>query len=208
MKILLIGYGKINQLIHENYSDEVVGVYDLNKKEIFEIPDVIIDFSNEAFLYKTIEAVCDFMCPLVIGTTNYNEEQLKRIKEMAKVVPVLMSSNFSLGINMINSFLKNNKDKLSLFQKEIIETHHNLKVDSPSGTAIMLAKSLNTENITSIRIGNIIGIHEVILETEYESISINHIVNDRLVFVEGAIMAARWLINQKPGLYCFEDIYA
>lgn len=207
MKILLIGYGKINQLIHENYSDEVVGIYDINKKEIYDLPDVIIDFSNEAFLYKTIEAVCDFMCPLVIGTTNYNLEQVNRIKEMSKVIPILMSNNFSLGINLINSFLKNNKDRLTLFHKEIIETHHNLKADSPSGTAKLLAKSLNTDNITSVRIGDVIGIHEVILETDYEAISINHVVNNRLVFVDGAVMAARWLVNQKPGFYHFEEIY-
>jgi 4-hydroxy-tetrahydrodipicolinate reductase len=94
-----------------------------------------------------------------------------------------------------------------MYQKEIIETHHNNKISSPSGTSLTLANLLDTENITSIRIGDVVGTHEIILERANEIISINHIVNNRKVYAIGAVNSASWLIDKKPGLYSFGDMY-
>ena len=207
MKILLVGFGRVNKLIYELYEEMVVGIFDINKCEIKDIPDVIIDFSHADFFPKLIEIIKKYKCPTVIGTTDYNEEKIAILKEFSSTIPILISSNFSLGIYLLEKMLKENKKIIDMFDKEIIETHHKLKLTSPSGTALSLAKLINTENITSIRIGDVVGIHEIILEHDYEVLSINHSVSNRVVFAIGAINAAKWLINQNAGLYNLGDIY-
>ena len=207
MKILLVGFGKVNRLIYELFEEEVVGICDLNRYEIFDIPDVIIDFSHPDYLPKLLELINEFNCPVVVGTTNYSNEKIAQLKEISKDIPVLMSANFSIGIYLIEKFFKENKKIIDMFDKEIIETHHKNKISSPSGTALSLAKELNTENITSIRIGDVVGTHEILLEKDYEIISINHIVNNRCVYAVGAYNASKWLVNQKPGFYNLGDIY-
>ena len=207
MKILLVGFGKVNRLIYELFEEEVVGICDLNRYEIFDVPDVIIDFSHPDYLPKLLELINEFNCPVVVGTTNYSDEKIAQLKEISKDIPVLMSANFSIGIYLIEKFFKENKKIIDMFDKEIIETHHKNKISSPSGTALSLAKELNTENITSIRIGDVVGTHEILLEKDYEIISINHIVNNRCVYAVGAYNASKWLVNQKPGFYNLGDIY-
>ena len=207
MKILLVGFGKVNRLIFDLYEEMVVGICDINKCEIIDEPDIIIDFSHPDFFPKLVELINKFKCPVVIGTTNYEEEKIAQLKEISKKVPILMSSNFSVGIYLIEKALKENEKLLSLFDKEIIETHHKAKLSSPSGTALSLANALKTDHITSIRIGDIVGIHEIILESDYEVISINHSVNNRCVYAIGAFNAAKWLVNKANGYYSLGDIY-
>lgn len=207
MKILLVGFGKINRLIYELYEDLIVGIYDINTKKIDGIPDVIIDFSHPDFLYESLELVKKYRCPIVIGTTNYDDKKRALIKEISNVTPVLISANFSLGIYLLEKMFKENKKIIDMYQKEIIETHHNTKISSPSGTAITLGNIIDTENITSIRIGDVVGTHEIILERENEIICINHIINNRSVYAKGAVNSAYWLIKQKPGLYTYGDVY-
>ena len=207
MKILLVGFGKVNRLIYELYEDLVVGIYDLNTKFINDNPDVIIDFSHPDFLNQSIELINKYKCPIVIGTTNYNDEKMAQIKEISNNYPVLISNNFSLGIYLLERMLSGNMKLLEMYQREIIETHHNNKISSPSGTSLHLSKLLNTANITSIRIGDVVGTHEIILERANEVLSINHIINDRRVYAEGAIASACWLLDKKPGLYSYGDIY-
>ena len=144
---------------------------------------------------------------VVIGTTNLEDEKIAQLQEISKNIPILISSNFSTGIYLLEKMFKENKNILSLFDKEIIETHHKDKIHSPSGTSLALADCLNTANITSIRIGDVVGVHEVILEKDYEVLSINHSVNNRCVYAIGAVNAARWLINKENGLYSFGNLY-
>ena len=207
MKILLVGFGKVNRLIYELYEKNIVGIYDVNTKKIDDIPDVIIDFSHPDFLDQTILLVNQYKCPIVIGTTNYNNEKRAQIREISKIVPVLMSSNFSLGIYLLERMFKDNQKILDMYKKEIIETHHNHKNSSPSGTSMLLADLIDTENITSIRIGDVIGEHEIILERENEVLTINHTITNRKVYAVGAIKSAEWLLDKKPGLYSYGDIY-
>lgn len=207
MKVLLLGFGKMNQLIIDLFEENIVGICDVNRFEIREYPDVIIDFSHSDFFPKVLEMIEKFQCPTVIGTTNYDKEKIAQIREISKNIPILMSSNFSVGIYLLEKMLKENEKILSMFDKEIIETHHTKKLTSPSGTALSLSNILNTDKITSIRIGEVVGIHEVILERDYEVISINHCVNNRCVYAVGAWNAAKWLIKQKSGFYTFKDIY-
>ena len=207
MKILLVGFGKMNQLVFDLFEEMVVGICDVNRFEICEYPDVIIDFSHSDFFPRLVEMIEKFQCPAVIGTTYYDEEKIAQLKEISKNTPILMSANFSVGIYLLEKMFKENKKILSLFDKEIIETHHNTKLSSPSGTSVELAQVLNTDKITSIRIGDVVGVHEVILEKDYEVLSINHSVNNRCVYAIGAVNAAKWLINKENGFYTFKDIY-
>ena len=207
MRILLVGFGKINQLIFNLFEEMVVGICDVNRFEISEYPDVIIDFSHKDYFPKVVEMIEKFQCPAVIGTTNYEEGKIAQLKEISKRIPILMSSNFSMGIYLIGKMFKENEKLLAQFDKEIIETHHKTKLSSPSGTALSLANILKTEKITSIRIGEVVGIHEVILEKDYEILSINHCVNNRCVYAIGAVNAAKWLIKKENGFYSFGDIY-
>ena len=207
MKILLVGFGKMNKLIFELFEEMVVGVCDLNKIDIKEKPDVIIDFSHKDCFSKLLELIEKYNCPVVIGTTNYEEEKIAQLKEISKKIPILMSANFSIGIYLLEKMFKENKKVLSLFDKEIIETHHKEKLQSPSGTALSLANYLNTSNITSIRIGDVVGIHEIFLEKDYEVLSINHSVSNRRIYAIGAINAAKWLMNKESGFYSIGDIY-
>jgi 4-hydroxy-tetrahydrodipicolinate reductase len=207
MKILLVGFGKMNKLIFDLYEENIVGICDIYKEYINEAPDVIIDFSHKDYFFKLVELIDKFRCPVVIGTTNLEDEKMAQLQEISKNIPILISSNFSTGIYLLEKMFKENKNILSLFDKEIIETHHKDKIHSPSGTSLALADCLNTANITSIRIGDVVGVHEVILEKDYEVLSINHSVSNRCVYAIGAVNAARWLINKENGLYSFGNLY-
>lgn len=207
MKILLVGFGKMNKLIYDLYEELIVGICDIDRWEIRDKPDVIIDFSHSDFYPQLIKLIKEYQCPVIIGTTNYELEKIAQLREISTEIPMLMSANFSVGIYLLEKIIKENEKMLSLFDKEIIETHHKMKLTSPSGTALMLADALKTNNISSIRIGDIIGIHEIILEKDYEIISINHIINNRCVYAINAVNAAKWLLEKKNGFYSFGDIY-
>lgn len=207
MKILLVGFGKMNKLIFDLYEEMVIGICDTNMCEISEKPDVIIDFSHADFFSNLIELINKYKCPVVIGTTNYEKEKIALLREISKEIPILMSANFSLGIYLLEKMMKENEKLFSLFDREIIETHHKGKLTSPSGTALMLGDALKTNNISSIRIGDIVGIHEIILEKDYEILSINHSVNNRCVYAINAVTAAKWLLEKENGFYTFGDIY-
>ena len=168
MKVLLVGFGKINQIISNKDSVDVMGVVDTKKKTINGRPDIIIDFSHPNMLDEAIFYAKNNNCPLLIGTTGYSEEKMAQIKELSNFVPVLISSNFSLGINMISNFLNDNILVMDNYDKKIIEKHQFDKLDKVSGTAIMFSNLLNTKNIESRRVSKTAGEHHIILEDENE----------------------------------------
>lgn len=206
MKVLLVGYGKVNKIIHNLIKDDVVGI--ITRKEVINNqPDIIIDFSHPDLLEKTIYYSDKFNIPILIGTTGYNEKQIELIKNYSNYVPTLISENFSVGVFLIKRFLSINIKELELYKKLIIETHNKSKKDTPSGTAIMLSKLLNTNNIISKRVPDDITSHDIVFSNLLEQIKISHNIYNKEVFAKGALLCAEWLIKQKSGFYSIEDYF-
>lgn len=206
MKILLIGYGKMNEAIYELYKHDVIGVINVRKKYLKGKPDIIIDFSHPNMLDETLFYSKQYGVPVLIGTTGYNEEKMAQIKELSDHVPVIMSSNFSLGIYLIRKMIEDNISNIKGYEKKIIELHHKNKLDSISGTALMFSKLLNTTDIEVKRFGNSFGEHKILLSNELEKITISHKALNRMSFIEGVKISMNWLINQEKGLYSFGDV--
>lgn len=194
---------------------------------------MIVDFSNVSATGHLLEYCRRTRTPVVICTTGHSEEQLALIRETAKEIPVFRSGNMSLGINLMMEVLKKCASVLGAdFDVEIIEKHHNQKLDAPSGTALMLADAVNEAlpydaeyvydrherrekrpaheiGIHTIRGGTIVGEHSVIFSGRDEIIEIKHNANSREVFAAGAVNAAAFLARQTgPGLYNMSDVIA
>lgn len=198
--------------------------------DVKEDSDVIIDFSNPAL----INSLCDYSqnkkVPVVICTTGLNEEQKSRVCQLSEVVPVFSSGNMSLGINLLIELCK----KASLifgdaFDVEIVEKHHNLKLDAPSGTALMIADGIsnirdddpryvydrhayrakrnkNEIGIHSVRGGTIVGEHSVIFAGNDEVLTITHQAQSKSLFATGAVSASQFIIDCIPGIYDMSDM--
>lgn len=192
--------------------------------KISEKVDVIIDFSVPVATFEILKYAKKNKTPIVIATTGFSKEQLDEIEEMSKEIPIFRSSNMSLDINLMASLIQKVAEVLTDADIEIVETHHNRKVDSPSGTAILLADAINevlTEKkgytfdrmqkrekrnkneigFSSIRGGNIVGEHSVKFFGESETLEITHTAYSRQVFAEGAVNAAKFIVTKEPGLY-------
>lgn len=199
--------------------------------EIKEEADVIIDFSIPIATMKILNYAKEKSIPIVIATTGFNEEQEAEIKEISKFIPVFKSANMSFDINLMCRIVAKLAEQLRGNDIEIIETHHNRKIDAPSGTAMLLADSINKAlnnsmsyefnrhdkhekrskneiGISSIRGGNIVGEHSVIFFSENESFEIKHTSYSRSVFAEGAVKAAKFIANSKyeNGFFNMNDI--
>ena len=197
-----------------------------NINDIKEKADVIIDFSNSSSLESLLEFATNSATPLVLATTGYNDEQISKIKTAAAKLPIFFSFNMSLGVNLILNLSKKAAAILGEgFDIEIVEKHHNQKLDAPSGTAIMLANAIdstrngemqfeydrhskrqkrqsNEIGIHSVRGGTIVGEHDVIFAGEDEIITISHSATSRKVFAVGALRAANYISKVKSvGLY-------
>lgn len=201
-----------------------------NPSDCKEQGDVIIDFSNPALLTSLLCFAKENKLPVVLCTTGFSKEQIAEIHEASKEIPVFFSANMSLGINLLVELAKKAAKILSpTFDIEIIERHHNQKVDAPSGTALMLADAINETldgadhyvydrhsvrqkrekheiGIHSIRGGTIVGEHEVLFAGNNEMLSLTHTATSKAVFAEGAINAAVFLTNRTPGLYNMKDM--
>lgn len=172
--------------------------------------DVIVDFSDASGVNELVKFCEENKIPLVTCTTGLSEIQQRKVEKLAERVPVLQSANMSIGITTLCELLKGLRKKL-IFQEydiEIIEKHHRHKKDAPSGTAILLKKAIEKEEvpIISIRGGTIVGEHQVSFAGQDEVIEIKHTVYSRAVFARGALQAAKFLVEQKAGLYTMENI--
>jgi 4-hydroxy-tetrahydrodipicolinate reductase len=174
--------------------------------------DVAIDFSQADSIDEIGRAVLQHGKPLVIGTTGHSEQQRKTIEETAHSVPIVLASNFSVGVNVLFWLTQKAAELLGAdFNPEIVETHHKMKKDAPSGTAKTLAEILkalrNSEiPIQSIREGDVVGKHTVIFSGSGESLELTHRASNRAIFAGGALRAAKWIINKPPGLYSMQDV--
>ena len=193
--------------------------------------DVIIDFSHPSALSPLLEYAVSHRLPAVICTTGLSEEQLAKVEEAAKETAVLKSANMSLGINLLMKLLKEAAPTLAAagFDIEIVEKHHNQKLDAPSGTALALADAINEASdgayhyvydrsqerkkresseigISAVRGGTIVGDHDVIFAGTDEVITFEHRAYSRAVFGKGAIQAAKFLTGKPAGRYDMSDV--
>ncbi|WP_099203247.1 4-hydroxy-tetrahydrodipicolinate reductase [Miniphocaeibacter massiliensis] len=200
--------------------------FSLIKEEV----DVVLDFSNHRLISDILKFSIENNKPLVIATTGYTEEQIREIEEASKYIPILFSGNMSIGINLLLNVVENLSKSLPEFDIEIIEKHHNLKKDSPSGTARMLFKSVNSGRdnslkelygregsnlsrdkrevgIHAVRGGTIVGEHTVMFSGLDEVLEVTHIAQSKKIFANGGLTACRYIVNQEVGLYNMKDIF-
>ena len=233
----------VSRLVAERDDCEIVAGVDLKADIQREFPvfsdinkvnggDVIIDFSHPSCLNSLLEYAVTTKTPIVVATTGLSDADIENVKSASKAVPVFFTFNMSLGINLLVELSKTASKVLGdRFDIEIIEKHHNQKIDAPSGTAIMLANAINEVNdgkyvyeynrqakrekrdakeigIHAIRGGNIVGEHEVIFAGHDEVISLSHSAGSKEVFAAGAVNAAVFISGNTPGLYDMKDLIA
>lgn len=208
--------------------DNFFPVYtDLN--DIKEMPDVIVDFSVPEASFKILEFAKKNKIPAVIATTGFTDDELKKVREYGKEIPIFQSYNMSYSVSVMCKLVAELAKKFENSDIEIVETHHRRKIDSPSGTALLLANSINRAldgkmeyeydrhgkrekrkdneiGIHSIRGGTESGTHSVIFFGDDESLEITHRATSRVVFADGAIKAAKFLVHKDPGVYTMKDI--
>ena len=189
--------------------------------------DVVIDFSNHAATAQVTEYCVKRGLPVVVATTGQTAEELALIDEAAKAVPVFLSANMSLGVALLADLAKKAAAVFPDADIEIVEKHHNQKVDVPSGTALLLARRIKEarpeaqfvigrhENgkrtkkeigIHSLRLGNEVGTHEIIIATGSETVTLKHEAENRSLFAQGALAAAAFIVGKAPGMYDMRSI--
>jgi len=204
----------------------------LNSKEAFKKVNVIIDFTVPKCTLEVLKIASKLKKRVVIGTTGFSKKEEKLIKKYSRKIPILKAGNMSLGVNLLVYLTEIASKSLgNNFLSKIFEVHHKYKKDHPSGTALMLGKGiaigknkdlnkiigkkyLNKKsfpfgkkiNFNSLRKGKIIGEHEVKFSSGKEIVTLNHESFDRTLYSEGALTAAKWLINKKPGLYSMRNV--
>ncbi len=241
MKIIINGCeGKMGQILTKlsmQNHEVVCGISTRNAKDSFPIfddinnfsgyADVLIDFSTALAVPKIIDYCVKRKIPAVICTTGIDAETEKKICDAAKIIPIFKSANMSLGINIVNLILEQvAKTLFDLnFDIEILEKHHNQKIDAPSGTALLLADTIkksignldykfqrnnlrqkNEIGISCVRGGTIVGEHSIIFAGIDETIEIKHCAQSREIFAFGAIKAAEFILNKPPQLYSMRDM--
>lgn len=211
----------------ENLSNSDFPIYS-SFGSVKEKVDVVIDFSSP----KTLDSIIDFATKtganVVLCSTGFTAEQIEQINALSNKVAVFRSANMSLGVNVLIDLVKKAAKALYGFDVEIIEKHHNQKVDAPSGTALMLAdavkevqpekyytygregivgkRDVNEIGIHAVRGGTIVGEHDVLFASNAETVTLSHQATDRAVFASGAIKAAEFIADKKQGLYNMSDV--
>ena len=235
----------ISDLVEKDINAEIVAGIDVTDKGNTSYPvftdiheckteaDVLIDFSSAKAADALLDYCVERSLPVVLCTTGLSEEQLAKVEETAKKIPVLKSANMSLGINTLMKLIQDAAKVLATagFDMEIVEKHHKHKLDAPSGTALALADSMNEAlgnayhytydrsdrreerdpkeiGISAVRGGNIVGEHEVIFAGTDEVIEFKHTAYSKAVFGKGAVQAAKFLAGREPGLYDMQDVIA
>lgn len=247
VKILLSGIGgkmgrNIYELLKGDEESEIVCGVDVKKPEsitdvpvyinfesVFETPDVIIDFSSPTLLKPLLEFAKEKKCAAVLASTGYTRDDLALIKEASSEIAIFKTANFSMGINLLVKLVKEAAEFLGeKYDVEIVEKHHNQKVDAPSGTALMLADSINSVfdneknyiegrsgrvgkrgneiGIHAVRGGTIVGDHDVMFCGEDEVITFSHRADSKKVFGVGAIRAAKFISGKPAGMYDMSDL--
>ena len=238
MKIVVYGAGVMAQYVKEsilNTGNEFVGFVDpLGNGDYTTLKNTdveyegIIDFSHFSLLEEVLESAIEKNVPLLIATTGHSEEQLKKINEAADRIPLIKATNTSVGVTVLNEIVAYATKLLKGFDIEVIEKHHNRKIDAPSGTANTLVEVINANldedynivygreghskrqekeiGVHSIRGGNIVGEHSVIFAKNDEIIEIKHEALSRKIFSDGSVKAINYLKDKKSGMYTMKDV--
>ena len=245
MRILLNGFcgfmgREVYKLAKENYegAEVVMGVDVFSKgdeevkcvKSIDEATtdvDCIVDFSHHSLTESLLNFSIKNNIPLVLATTGHTAEEKELIFKAGEKAPIFYSANMSVGVALLVELAKKAASAMPNADIEIIEKHHNRKIDAPSGTALMLyeeLKEVRTDavanvgrngqckrtkeeiGISSLRMGNVVGEHEVILCTANQTISLKHEAHNRALFAEGALVAAKFMVGKGAGLYNMKDM--
>ena len=236
MKILITGYGKMGRMVEELAQQkgwEILAALDGQDAKLLrqlKKADAAVDFSHPAMLDPLANYIRRTGTPLISGTTGYSEEQMDVLRQLGKSAAVLYSANYSLGVALLRRILENfGPMLLADFDVELVEKHHNQKIDAPSGTAIMLANAINEVKdnryhyvyarharrmkrekneigMHAIRGGTIVGEHDVIFAGNDEVITLSHSAASKTVFAEGAVNAAVFLSGKPAGLYDMKQL--
>ena len=237
MKAIICGAnGAMGKLICERLTDEVIGKVSIDgengvPKTFNELgaveADVIVDFSHHTAVAEVLANARALKCAAVIGTTGHTREEKELIAEAAAEIPVFFSGNMSLGIAVLCRLATQATAVFPDADIEIVEVHHNRKVDAPSGTAKMLFEAVkkarpeayehcgragegkrepNEVGISSLRMGNVVGVHEIHICTPNQTLTLRHEAGNRGMLADGAVDAARFICGKKPGLYNMEDL--
>jgi 4-hydroxy-tetrahydrodipicolinate reductase len=221
VRVLLVGaagrMGKtVLDLAQSDPEIEISGQCDLGDsiEAAMKNCDVAIDFSQADSIDEICRAALQHGKSIVIGTTGHSQQQRKMIEETAHSIPIVLASNFSVGINVLFWLTQKAAELLGLdFNPEIVETHHIMKKDAPSGTAKTLAEILKAAQqsgreipIESIREGDVVGEHMVIFSGPAERLELAHRAANREIFARGALRAAKWIVDKGPGLYSMQDV--
>ncbi|TET18257.1 MAG: 4-hydroxy-tetrahydrodipicolinate reductase [Candidatus Cloacimonadota bacterium] len=245
IKVIVSGIsGKMGKEIvrlSEEFEDiSIIAGFDIEKGEraqtveidVEKLPkgfDVIVDFSSPQGAIDILQFSVENKKPFVTGTTDFSEDEESAIVKASREIPVLKASNMSVGINTLIRILEGLPDMFyKKFDIEVVETHHRMKKDSPSGTAKTLAKIISNRSgktsfiygregsnlqrkhddigMHSLRGGTVVGTHTIFFHGDNESIEITHRAHSRRIFALGALSAARWIVQQKPGLYSMQDL--
>ncbi len=238
MKIILVGangkMGHETEKIAETKNIEIVAKVDITNENgytdiscVKEKADCVIDFSH----HSATESLCEYAkktgTPTIFAATGQTDEEKEMIRSASEFAPVFFSANMSVGVALLVELAKKAAVAMPDADIEIVEAHHNRKLDAPSGTALMLADAIkkvranakfvlgrsgqakrekNDIGISSIRMGNVVGMHEVLVCTDAQTITIKHEAHSRALFAEGAISAAEFLTKQPAGFYTMQDM--
>ena len=204
----------------------------INSKNVFKNAQVIIDFSTPKCTLEILKIASVLKKKVVIGTTGFSNKEEKLIKKYSRKIPILKAGNMSLGVNLLVYLTEIASKSLgNNFLSKVYEVHHKYKKDYPSGTALMLGKGIaagkklnlsrimgkkylnkksfpfsKKTNFNSLRKGKVVGEHEVKFSSGKEIVTLNHESFDRALYSEGALAAAKWLVNKKPGLYSMKNV--
>ncbi len=233
----------IGKLVNDSPDLTLVGGIDIVRGQFFGVevvpateigsllekttPDILIDFTAPDPTVEHVKSAASHNVGLIIGTTGLVEAQVAEIKAAIEgKVPAVMSSNYSIGVNIFWQLIREAAQKLSTYDIEVLEAHHRYKKDAPSGTAKTILSIIDKAvgerkkvygregicprgeeiGVHAIRGGDIVGDHTVMFTGNYETITLSHSAYDRAVFASGALLAAKWIIGKKPGLYGMNDV--
>ncbi len=233
MRVFLSGYGRMGRMVEEIAGErgwQVVGYADIDCPENYETAekaDVCIDFSGVGALESVIGYARRTKTPLVCGTTGLTEPDFEALRELAEEVPVIWAANYSAGIAVLRKILREYAPALSDWDKEIVEKHHNQKIDAPSGTAKVLLQELDPDaeatvihgregmcgkrkeneiGVFALRGGTVAGEHSVFFFGRDETLTLTHSASSRRIFAAGAIRAAQALAQKPNGYYTLEEL--
>ena len=222
-RVAIVGMGKMGRAIADlapAQDFEVVARLDHAEmtsgltKQMLNGAEVAVEFTVPEAAPANVRALVAAGCPVVVGTTGwYDHLEDVRRDVNASNGALLAATNFSLGVNIFEQVLARAAELVAAapgFDAHMIETHHTAKKDAPSGTAVTLANAAAAAGgkripITSVRVGSVPGIHEVIFDAQFEQVRLQHVARDRRVFAEGALVAARWLIGRR-GVFTMKDV--